>query len=163
MRSHTAISRISGDTKSPLYDLHQSTTTWQGSHVGDQYNRIFSRRIYMKIELSSHQHSRRDIRCRPAIMQNDRFPVVTSYNGLYREVPGPLWNWYKHLSPSIGFSLRARGTVDRLRPLLCPIFLANFYACSRISCALSSVRPENEGQLIVYRDSGSLKTLQPTL
>ena len=41
----------------------------------------------MKIELSSHQHSRRDIRCRPAIMQNDRFPVGTSYNGLYREAP----------------------------------------------------------------------------
>ena len=41
----------------------------------------------MKIELSSHQHRRRDIRCRPAIMQNDRFPVGTSYNGLYREAP----------------------------------------------------------------------------
>ena len=28
-------------------------TTWQGGHVGGQYNRIFSRRIYMKIEFSS--------------------------------------------------------------------------------------------------------------
>ena len=28
-------------------------TTWQGCHVGGQYNRIFSRRIYMKIEFSS--------------------------------------------------------------------------------------------------------------
>ena len=28
-------------------------TTWQGGHVGGQYNRIFSRRIYMKIGFSS--------------------------------------------------------------------------------------------------------------
>ena len=28
-------------------------TTWQGRHVGGQYNKIFSRRIYMKIEFSS--------------------------------------------------------------------------------------------------------------
>ena len=28
-------------------------TTWQGGHVGGQYNRIFSRRIYMKTEFSS--------------------------------------------------------------------------------------------------------------
>ena len=27
--------------------------TWQGGHVGGQYNRIFSRSIYMKIEFSS--------------------------------------------------------------------------------------------------------------
>ena len=27
-------------------------TTWQGGHVGGRYNRIFSRAIYMKIELS---------------------------------------------------------------------------------------------------------------
>ena len=28
-------------------------TTWHGDNVGGQYNRIFSRRIYMKIEFSS--------------------------------------------------------------------------------------------------------------
>ena len=28
-------------------------TTWQGGHVGGQCNRVFSRRIYMKIEFSS--------------------------------------------------------------------------------------------------------------
>ena len=28
-------------------------TTWQGGYVGGQFNRIFSGRIYMKIEFSS--------------------------------------------------------------------------------------------------------------
>ena len=56
--------------------------TWQGGHVGGQNNRIFSRRIYMKIVFSpqkrlfpeernafvfDHQHSRRDVTCKPAI------------------------------------------------------------------------------------------------
>ena len=52
-------------------------TTWQGGHVGGQYNRIFSRRIYMKTEFRvpeernafvlDHQHGRRDVTCKPAI------------------------------------------------------------------------------------------------
>ena len=53
-------------------------TTWQGGHVGGQNKRIFPRRIYMKIEFSSqrrenvfvldHQHGRRDVTCKPAIV-----------------------------------------------------------------------------------------------
>ena len=52
-------------------------TRWQGGYVGGQWNRIFSRRIYMKTEFSSpeernafvldHQHGRRDVTCKPAI------------------------------------------------------------------------------------------------
>ena len=53
-------------------------TTWQGGHVGGQYNIIFSRRIYSKIGFSSqrremflfltpthHQHGRREVMCKP--------------------------------------------------------------------------------------------------
>ena len=54
-------------------------TTWQGGHVGGQYNSIFSRKNYMKMEFSSqsernafvldHQHGRRDVTCKPAVWQ----------------------------------------------------------------------------------------------
>ena len=42
----------------PISDKFQAfnswfATTWQGDHIGGQYNRIFSRRIYMKIEFRS--------------------------------------------------------------------------------------------------------------
>ena len=53
--------------------------TWQGGLVGDQSNRIFSRRIYMKIEFSSQRREillflttnmeRRDVTCKPVITQ----------------------------------------------------------------------------------------------
>ena len=35
-----------------FYGNSWCATTWQGGDVGGQYKRIFSRRIYMKIELS---------------------------------------------------------------------------------------------------------------
>ena len=37
----------------PLRRISWFATTWQGGHVGGQNKRIFPRRIYMKIELSS--------------------------------------------------------------------------------------------------------------
>ena len=58
-------------------------TTWQGGHVGGQYNRIFfSRSIYIKIEFSSeklnafvldHQQCRCDVTCKPAMFFSPSF------------------------------------------------------------------------------------------
>ena len=74
--------------------------------LGINTKEFFSRRIYMKIEFSSHQPSRRDVRCKPAIMPNDRFPVGTLYNDKLKndkrndKIPC----WYR-----LGYRLQASG------------------------------------------------------
>ena len=55
-------------------------TTWQGGYVGSQYNRIFSRTIYMKIKFGSQRRETilflttnmagRDVTSKPAIKRN---------------------------------------------------------------------------------------------
>ena len=49
--SQTRLSYILRSLISPHYSWF--ATTWQGGHVGGQYNRVFSRRIYMEMEFSS--------------------------------------------------------------------------------------------------------------
>ena len=52
-RRNNCHSRVSGELKMEQQQYSLFATTWQGGHVGVQYNKIFSGRIYMKIEFTS--------------------------------------------------------------------------------------------------------------
>ena len=52
-RRNNCHSRVSGELKMEQQQYSLFATTWQGGHVGVQYNKLFSGRIYMKIEFTS--------------------------------------------------------------------------------------------------------------
>ena len=52
-RRNNCHSRVSGELKMEQEQYSWFATTWQGGHVGVQYNIFFSGRIYMKIEFTS--------------------------------------------------------------------------------------------------------------
>ena len=59
-------------------------TTWQGGHVGGQYNIIFSRRFTWNPEegnafVLDHQHGRRDVTCKQAILSHWRINCFSIY------------------------------------------------------------------------------------
>ena len=76
------------------------STTWQGGHVGCQYNRLISRNIYMKIRFKfpeersafflNHQHGRRDVTCKPAIKALKKRPLKIYPLELISEIPSTI-------------------------------------------------------------------------
>ena len=134
--------------------------------VGGQYNRMFSRRIYMKIEFSSqrremllflilthHQHGCRDIMCNLALYEQQRLRTGTSRSSALSIVPEQLakrvWSAKSQSSLlNIFFSLSGfqssllilrliKQQNRNISPICCPaIGQASFLICA-CSCQLT--------------------------